>query len=147
MGAVEVQRQRILVADDHAAMRTALRDELELGGFAVCAEAATGPEAVAAALRERPDLCLLDVHMPLGDGVSAGAEIKRALPATKVLLITAEADPEGVLAAARAGADGYLSKEIDPFRLPHVVAAVLAGESAYPRRLLGLVLAELHAAA
>ena len=144
---VEGRQPRILVADDHAPTRAALRDDLERGGLDVCAEAADGPTAVAAALRETPDLCLLDVHMPGGDGIAAAAEIRRVLAATKVVLITSEPDPETVLAAARAGADGYLSKEIDPARLPHVVAAVLAGETAYPRRMLGPVLAELRTAA
>jgi len=144
MGATGVARYRILLADDHSPLRLSLRDDLEQGGFTVCAEAANGVDALAAAVSEEPDLCLLDVHMPGGDGFAASAQIKRALPRTKVLLITAETNAEGALAAARAGADGYLSKQIAPDRLPKVVAAVLAGESAYPRRLLGRVLAELQ---
>lgn len=146
VGARAVERRRILVADDHAATRESLRDDLERGGFAVCAVVGDGVAAVEAALREAPDLCLLDVQMPGRDGTTVAAAIRRALPRTKVLLITAEPDADGALAAARAGADGYLSKEIDPRRLPEVVAAVLAGESAYPRRLLGALLAELRAA-
>ena len=146
MDSVPTSARRILIADDHALIRLSLRDDLEAAGFNVCAEAATGAEAFDAALREQPELCLLDVYMPEGDGVTAGAAIKRELPQTKILLITAEPTPEGALAAARTGADGYLGKDIDPLRLPQVVAAVLAGESAYPRRLLTHVLAELPAA-
>lgn len=139
-------RARILIADDHALMRLSLRDDLEAAGFVVCAEAATGAGALEAALRERPDLCLLDVQMPEGGGIRAADAIGRELPQTRILLITAEPTQEGALAAARAGAGGYLDKSIDPLRLPVVVAALLAGESAYPRRLLPGLLAELRAA-
>lgn len=132
---------RILIADDHALIRVLLREELEKAGFEVCGEAATGAEAVEAALRERPDLCLLDVVMPAGDGFHAAREIKRALPETKIVMVTAIPDEEGVVAAARAGADGYLGKDFDPSRLPEIVRAIAAGEVAYPRRLLRHVLA------
>lgn len=136
---------RILVADDHDSIRRALRDDLEHAGLAVCAEAATGAEAVEAALRERPHLCLLDVLMPGGDGIGAAAAIKRQLPETKVVLITATPEAESALAAARAGAEGYLGKDIAPERLPVVIRAVIDGETAYPRRLLAHLLGELRA--
>jgi two-component system, NarL family, nitrate/nitrite response regulator NarL len=134
---------RVLVADDHPAARSALREDLERGGLEVCAEAGTSAEAIAAALRERPDVCLLDVHMP-GDGVAAVTAIHRALAATRIILITATPDEDGVVAAARAGADGYLGKDVSPRRLPEVVRAVARGETAYPRLLLGAVLRSLR---
>jgi DNA-binding NarL/FixJ family response regulator len=136
---------RILIADDHAPMRTLLRDELEEAGFEVCAEAANGAEALEAALRERPDLCLLDVVMPAGNGLVAAREIRKALPATKIVMVTAVPGEDSVVAAARAGADGYLAKDIDLARLPDVIRAIAAGEAAYPRRLLPHVLADLSA--
>lgn len=145
--AVSQPQPRVLIADDHAPTRLALREELEDAGLVVCAEAATGAAALEAALRERPDFCLLDVSMPDGDGISAAAEIRRGLPGTKVAVITATPDSEDALAAARAGADGYLGKDIAPGRLPVVIRAILEGETAYPRRLLGRLLAELRAAA
>lgn len=132
MGAGRTGVCRILIADDHALFRLALRDELEHGGFSVCAEVGTGADAVELALREQPDLCLLDVNMPNGDGITAAAAIRRELPRAKILLITAEPETDGALAAAHAGADGYLDKSISPDRLPEVVAAVLAGETAFP---------------
>jgi two-component system nitrate/nitrite response regulator NarL len=134
---------RILIADDHAPTRVRLREDLEEAGFEVCGEVATGREALNCAIRERPDLCLLDVVMPDGDGILATAEIRRALPETKIVLFTAVPDDEGVVSAARAGADGYLSKDLDPLRLPRVILAVAAGEYAYPRRLLAPALARL----
>jgi DNA-binding NarL/FixJ family response regulator len=136
---------RILIADDHAPMRTLLRDELEEAGFEVCAEAANGAEALEAALRERPDLCLLDVVMPAGNGLVAAREIRKALPATKIVMVTAVPGEDSVVAAARAGADGYLAKDIELARLPDVIRAIAAGEAAYPRRLLPHVLADLSA--
>jgi DNA-binding NarL/FixJ family response regulator len=136
---------RILIADDHPLIRLALRRDLERGGLEVCAEARTGAEAVEAALRERPDLCLLDIQMPEG-GLAATAAIRRSLPTAKVVLITAIPDENGVLAAARAGADGYLAKDVDPRRLPQIVRAVASGETTYPRRLLWPLLRALHQA-
>jgi len=130
---------RVLIADDHPWFRSDLREDLERGGIEVCAEAGTGAEAIAAAMRERPDLCLLDVHMP-GDGLAAARAIRRALPATKVILITVTTDEDGVLAAARTGADGYLAKDVNPRRLPQIVRAVADGETAYPGALLGALL-------
>ena len=73
--------------------------------------------------------------MPDGGGITATETICRALPATKVVLMTATPDEEGAVAAARAGADGYLAKDVDPHRLPQVVRAVAVGQAAYPRRL------------
>jgi two-component system, NarL family, nitrate/nitrite response regulator NarL len=140
------RRLRILVADDHRPIRFALRRDLESGGLQVCAEAATGVGAVDAALRERPDLCLLDVHMPGGGGLAAAAAIRKALPSARVVLITAAPDETGALAAARAGADGYLAKDVNPRRLPQIVRAVVEGETAYPRRLLWPLLRALQQA-
>jgi len=105
---------RILIADDHPVIRRALRHDLERGGLEVCAEAPTGAQAVEAALREQPDLCLLDIQMPGGGGLAAIEAIRRSLPAAKIVLITAAPDEDGVLAAARAGADGYLAKDVAP---------------------------------
>lgn len=127
---------RALIADDHAPTRAALRGDLEAGGIEVCAEAGTGAGAIDAALTARPDVCLIDIQMPEGGGIAAAEAIRRALPSAKVVLITAAPDEEGVIAAARVGADGYLDKGIGSDRLPQVVKAVAAGEAAYPRRLM-----------
>ena len=142
--AVPTRPLRVLIADDHVAMRHSFREDLEAAGIEVCAEAATGAEAVRAALAERPDLCLLDVRMPGGDGITAAESIRRALPAVKIVLITAFPDEDGVLAAARAGAGAYLAKDIGSRRLPHVLRAVMGGETSYPRRLLNPVLRALQ---
>ena len=81
-------RTRVLIADDHAPTRGDLREVLEEDGrFEVCAEAADAPAAVAAAVREQPDLCLLDIRMP-GRGVAAAWEISARMPETKVVMLT-----------------------------------------------------------
>lgn len=133
----------VLIADDHAAARAGVRGALERGGFVVCAEAASGPAAVEAALRERPDACLLDVHMPGGGGIEAAAEIAQRLPGTAIAMLTVSGDEEDLFAAIQAGAGGYLLKDVDPERLPHALAGVLAGEAAIPRALVGRIVAEL----
>ena len=135
---------RVLVADDHPLIRRSFREDLEAARIVVCGEAATGAEAVRFALAERPDLCLLDVRMPDGDGITAAESIRRSLPTVKIVLITAFPDEDGVLAAARAGADGYLAKDISGRRLPHVLGAIAQGETSYPRRLLYPVLCAIR---
>jgi two-component system, NarL family, nitrate/nitrite response regulator NarL len=127
---------RALIADDHAPTRASLRRDLEDGGITVCAEAATGTQAIDAALRTGPDVCLVDVRMPDGGGIAVTETIRKVLPSAKVVLITATPDEAGAVAAARAGADGYLDKGIDSRRLPQVLKAVAAGQAAYPRRFM-----------
>lgn len=133
---------RVLVADDHPILRQAVRNEIEEAGFEVCAEASDGPSAVAGATRTRPDLCLLDVQMP-GGGIEAAREIKRRLPDTKVVMLTAGEEADDVVAAIKAGASGYLGKDIEPARLPHVLEAVIRGELAIPRSFVSILVERL----
>jgi DNA-binding NarL/FixJ family response regulator len=127
----------VLVADDEPLTRASLREDLERAGIAVVAEAADGAEAVERALARRPSLCLLDVNMPAGGGITAATDIVRALgTTTSVVLISADLTVVGVVDALRAGAVGFLSKDIDPRRLAAAMRAVAAGESAFPRREL-----------
>ena len=79
---------RVVMADDHARMRARIREALEAGGCLVCGEAATAEEAVALAVEHRPDVALLDIHMP-GNGIRAAREIARHLPGTAVVMLTA----------------------------------------------------------
>ena len=135
---------RILIADDHAPTRADLRDAVESDQrFTVVAEVADGAAAVEAAVRERPDLCLLDIRMP-GSGISATREITTRLPDTKVVLITVSLDDEDLLNALRAGAVGYLLKDIDPARLPHALNDAIEGGAAIPRRLVMRIVSEFR---
>lgn len=134
---------RVLIADDHAPTRAGVRIALEHDGIAVCAEAASAPEAVKAAERERPDCCLLDVNMP-GGGISAASMITFRLPDTVVLMLTVSRADDDLFESIRRGAVGYLLKDMDPTRLPVAVRAALAGEAVLPRALAARVLDEFR---
>jgi DNA-binding NarL/FixJ family response regulator len=126
----------VLLADDHPPTRAGVRMALERDGIEVCAEVATAEAAVEAALRERPDVCLLDINMP-GGGPSAASNIMARLPHTVVLMLTVSREGEDLLESMRRGAAGYLLKDMDPARLSAVVRAALAGETALPRGMTG----------
>ena len=133
---------RVLVADDHPLTRLGIR--IALGDrFDVCAEADDADSAVAAARREEPDICLLDVAMP-GNGIDAAARILAELPGTRIVMVSAAGDDETLFAAVRAGAVGYLPKEMALARLPEALMGVLDGEAAVPRDVTARLLAEIR---
>lgn len=135
---------RVLIADDHAPTRHDVRKAFEADHrFEVCAEVADAAEAVQAAVRERPDVCLLDVRMP-GSGLAAAWEITARLPQTKIVMLTVSDEDTDLFAALRAGADGYLLKTMDMRRLPDALHGVFAGEAAMPRELVARVLERFH---
>lgn len=138
---------RVLIADDHAPTREDARRWLAReAGVEVCAEAADAPGAVDAALRERPDVALLDVHMP-GSGIAAVREISSRLPDTRIVMYTVSEDDRDLLGALRAGASGYLLKTTDPRRLGAALLDVAEGRAAIPRALVPRLLQELRAPA
>jgi DNA-binding NarL/FixJ family response regulator len=139
-----VKDLRVVIADDHPPTLAGVRLALEGHGFHVAAEAQDGPGAVQAALRERPDVCLLDVHMP-GGGIAACAEIRSQLPATRVVMLTVSQNDSDLFAALQAGAAGYLLKGMDPARLPAALNGVLEGEAALPRHLVAKLIDEFRA--
>jgi DNA-binding NarL/FixJ family response regulator len=118
----------VLIADDHAPIRAGVRAALEADGCIVCAEAASADEAVAAAVRERPDVCLVDISMP-GDGILAVADIAARMPDTPIVMLTVSASPQHLFEALSAGAAGYLLKDMDSDQLPRAVRAAVAGEA------------------
>lgn len=131
---------RVLVADDHAPTREDVRRVLDRDArFEVCAEAADAPEAVQAALRERPDICVLDVSMP-GGGLAAVWEITSRLPEAKIVILTVSDNDASLFAALRAGVRGYLLKTMDLNRLPEALDGVCHGEAAMPRTLVARVI-------
>lgn len=135
---------RVLIADDHEPTRADVRRSLERDGrFSICGEAADAAGAIAAALRHRPDICLLDIRMP-GSGLMALREIFARLPATKVVMLTVSEDDRDLLGALRAGALGYLPKSLDLRRLPDALLDVASGGAALPATLAPRVLQELR---
>jgi DNA-binding NarL/FixJ family response regulator len=139
----EQEKISVLLADDHAAVRAGIRLALAGEGFNVVAEAADGPSAVEMAMREQPDIALLDVNMP-GSGIKAAEEIAQALPDTTVVMLTVSRDDDDLFAALRAGAAGYLLKDTDPGRLPFALRGVLEGEAALPRGLVARLIDEFR---
>jgi DNA-binding NarL/FixJ family response regulator len=134
---------RVLIADDHPPTRLGVRLALEEGGFTVCAEVASGPAAIEAALAEQPDVAVLDVHMA-GSGITAAREITERLPDTAVVMLTVSRDDSDLFQALRAGARGYLVKDIEPARLPLALQGVLDGEAALPRGLVARLIDEFR---
>jgi DNA-binding NarL/FixJ family response regulator len=135
---------RVLIADDHAPTRDDVRRALEGDErFEVCAVVADAVEAVQAAVRERPDVCLLDIRMP-GSGLAAAWEIAARRPQAKIVMLTVSDDDTALFAALRAGAHGYLLKTMDLKRLPSALHGVCSGEAAMPRALVARVLERFH---
>lgn len=135
---------RIVMADDHAHIRARIRQALEEGGCEVCAEGASASEALRLALEHRPDVVLLDIHMP-GNGIQAAVQISRALPQTAIVMLTQSMEDDDLFDSLRAGASGYLLKDTDPADLPGALRGVLAGEAAMPARLVTRILDEFRA--
>jgi two-component system, NarL family, response regulator LiaR len=121
---------RVLVVDDHAVVREGLRTFLELqDGIEVVGEAADGREAVDLAERVEPDVVLMDLVMPRMDGVQAMRALRERVPDARVIVLTSFLEDERLLPAIRAGAAGYLLKNVEPSELARAVRAGHAGEA------------------
>jgi DNA-binding NarL/FixJ family response regulator len=101
---------RVLVVDDSASMRAVVSSIVKRLGFAVAGEAADGKEAVALALRDKPDIVMLDINMPVKTGFEALQEIKAVLPGAIVIMMTSVSDTESVEKCLETGAAGYVLK-------------------------------------
>jgi DNA-binding NarL/FixJ family response regulator len=137
------EQVRVVIADDHSALRAGIRRSLEAEGFVVCGEASDASSALALAEDQRPDVCLLDVHMP-GNGIHAAEQIAARLPDTVVVMLTVSRNDADLFGALRAGAAGYLLKDTDPARLAHAIRGVLLGEAAVPRELVARLIDEFR---
>jgi len=123
---------RIVVADDHAVVRAGLGALLSaVDGYELVGEAATGAEAVRAAVTLHPDVLIMDIQMPGMSGIDATREIGRVAPDVAVLMLTMFEDDESVFAAMRAGALGYVLKGASPTDMIRAIAAVAAGEAIF----------------
>ena len=124
---------KILLVDDHELMRVGIREALERSGeFEVVGEAADGDSAVKEAMALKPDVIIMDVIMPLKDGIEACREITDMLPDTRVLMFTASSEEEAVVESFAAGAVGYLEKYSGKEHLLRTARGVAKGEYRIP---------------
>jgi DNA-binding NarL/FixJ family response regulator len=121
---------RILLADDHALFRDGLASLLGAWGHDVVGQASDGVAAAELARRLQPDLVLMDVRMPGGSGLEATAEIKSTCPQTAIVMVTVSEDEDDLFAAIKAGAQGYLLKNLEATQLRSMIDAVGRGEAA-----------------
>jgi two-component system NarL family response regulator len=134
---------RILVVDDHALFRKGIVSLLASEpDFAVVGEAASGPEAVERAGTLRPDIVLMDVFMPGGNGPDAAARLKEIAPGTRIVMLTISEEDEHLFEAVKGGAQGYLLKKVEPQLLFDTLRGVMQGEARISRAMAGKILGE-----
>jgi DNA-binding NarL/FixJ family response regulator len=130
---------RVAIVDDHGLFRAGVRAELE-GHVELVGEAATVQEAISLVAEQRPDVVLLDVHMPDGGGVAVIQGAGDAAPETLFLALSASDAAEDVIATIRAGARGYVTKNIATDELLDAIDRVRGGDAVFSPRLAGFVL-------
>jgi DNA-binding NarL/FixJ family response regulator len=137
---------RILIADDHAMVRRGMRDFLGLHpDLEVVGEAADGAAAIAMAADLRPDIVVMDLLMPVVDGIAATAAIKAAQPEVEIVAVTSFIEEARVVAAIEAGASGFLLKDADADDLADAIRAAAAGEVHLDPAVAGIVARRMRA--
>jgi DNA-binding NarL/FixJ family response regulator len=134
---------RVLIADDHALFRDGLRSLLSAHGIEVVGEACNGREAVRLARAEQPDVVLMDLTMPEVDGLTAIRLLRSEVPEAKVVVLTASDDEDDLFEAIKAGALGYLLKDLKSERFLELLEGVAEGEPALTAGLARKLLLEL----
>lgn len=133
----------LLLVDDHKLLRQGLRRAVEEAGFDVVGEAGDGEEAVRLAGTLRPDVVLMDVSMPVVDGIEATRRLRHSAPESRVVILTMHGEEETVTEALRAGAVGYLLKDCSTDQVADTLHAVAAGRTELSADLARSLLAEL----
>ncbi|HLG69508.1 MAG TPA: response regulator transcription factor [Chloroflexota bacterium] len=135
---------KVMVADDHSLYRAGLKELLEEDELKVVGEASTGEEAVLQALRTHPDVVVMDIRMPVMDGIQASREIKRQLPGTEIVMLSGlEEDEDQLFEAIDAGARSYVGKSEDPQAIVEAVRSASHGGAYLPPRALQLLMHRL----
>jgi DNA-binding NarL/FixJ family response regulator len=135
---------RVMVVDDHALVRAAIRQAIEGPGIAVAAEAATAAETLELAPRVRPDVVLLDLSLPDGDGLQLLRELRDRVPDTQVVILTVSGSSRDIHEAVRCGAAGYLTKDLDPPALSRAIDGIRYGQLAMSRTIAAEAMRELR---
>jgi NarL family two-component system response regulator LiaR len=142
----EPETLRAVIADDDPFARRVIKEVLQKAGVLVIAEARNGRQAVELTLFYRPDVVVMDVVMPELDGIIATRQIRKAIPEQLVIVLTGagEEDQELGLQALRAGASGFLSKDVEIDSLPRALEGVRAGEAAISRKMTRMLIDRLR---
>jgi DNA-binding NarL/FixJ family response regulator len=136
---------RVMIVDDHALVRAAIRQAITANDVEMVGEAAVAEEALEMAPRVRPDVLLVDIDLPGMDGLRLARELATRLPETRIVMLTVSTAERDVLDAMRYGASGYLTKDLSPEALLRTVRGVHAGELAMPRRMTARLVRRLVA--
>ncbi|WP_460433218.1 response regulator [Angustibacter speluncae] len=142
-GGAVTERIRVLVADDHVLFRRGLEmvlaaeDDIDIVG-----EAGDGAEAYARAVDLLPDVVLMDVRMPRRSGIEACSDIKEAVPSTRIVMLTISDEESDLFEAVRAGANGYLLKDVPGEEIAEGIRAVMGGQSLISPSMAGALLTE-----
>ena len=135
--------QKILIADDHALFREGLRQLIEhWDDFQVIGEAENGQEALDLCRKLAPDVVLMDVHMPVLGGVEATKRIHKELPGVRVVMLTMSVDEDDLFEAIKAGAQGYVLKDVHARQLHNALRGVIQGDATLSGPVAARVLAE-----
>lgn len=129
------ERLRVMLVDDHALVRAAVRQALTAPDVELVAEASSAEEALVLAPQVRPDVLLVDITLPGLDGVGLVRELAPRLPETRIVMLTVSSADRDVTDAMRYGASGFLTKDVSPAALLRAVRSVRDGELAMPRRM------------
>lgn len=133
---------RLVLADDHALFRDGLRNLLEAYDLEIVAEASNGRDAVRVVMETQPDIVLMDVQMPVMNGLDATRILSVNAPEVRIVMLSASDEEANIYEAIKSGASGYLSKDLDAERLVHLLEGVMKGEPALSPGVARKVLSE-----
>ena len=131
--AIRSEHIRVMLVDDHPLVRFAVGQVLTGSDISVVGEAATAEEAMDIALQVRPDVMLVDIDLPGVGGIELVRELSPRLPETRFVMLTVSTDERDLMAAMDQGADGYLTKDLEPEALKRAIRGAHSGDLAMPR--------------
>jgi two-component system, NarL family, nitrate/nitrite response regulator NarL len=137
---------RVMLVEDHALVRSAIRSTLTVPGLEVVADVATAEEALATVAQHRPDVVLIDIDLPGMSGVELVRELAPRLPDAKIVMLTASSQRDDLVTAIRNGAFGYLTKNVSAEGLTRAILGIRDGDLPMPRRMAAQLVHELVSA-